>query len=185
MNVAGLTDNASCRRKYLGRLIALAQAAKSRQAGLVDVKKIGISLQSSIRRGWYFGSQAFREELLRLAGDDLEAKMSKKADGYGGAQMQAHSAARARQILCSGLKLFNLESKDLAGIPCNDYRKLVMAEAIQSETVMRLDWIRDVLKMGARAYCSQLITKQKSRLKYSSDLREKRRKLLNIDISID
>jgi len=60
-----------------------------------------------------------------------------------------------------------------------------MAEAIQSETVMRLDWIRDVLKMGARAYCSQLITKQKSRLKYSSDLREKRRKLLNIDISID
>ena len=185
LSVAGLTDNASGRRKYLERLVTQVQAAKPRQAGLVNVKELGLSLQSSIRRGWYFGSQAFREELLRLAGDELEAKMLKKADGYCGAQMQAHSEMRARQIVASGLKLFKLEANALARIPCNDYRKLVIAEAIRSETVMRLDWIRDVLKMGARAYCSQLIRLQKIRLKNSPELRANRNKLLNIDKTTD
>lgn len=185
MRVAGLTDNPGDRRKYLGRLIARAQAAKPRQAGLVNVKEMGISLQSSIRRGWYLGSQAFRDERLKLAGDELEAKKAKKADGYDGVQMQAHNELRARQILVAGMKLFNLEAQELARLRCNDDRKLVIAEAIHSETVMRLDWIRDVLKMGARAYCSQLIIRHKNRLQQSPELRASRRELLNIEINTD
>ncbi len=157
MSVAGMIDNAGGRRKYLERLIAQAKASEPRKAGLVNVKGMGLSLQSSIRRGWYFGSQEFREKLLRLSGDDLEAKKTKIADGYGGSQMHAHNELRARQIVAAGLILFNLEAKDLARLPCNDAHKLVIAEAVHSETVIRLDWIRAMLKMGAHAYCSQLI----------------------------
>ena len=70
MSVVGMPDNASGRRKYLERLVMQVRASKPRRAGLVDVNELGLSVQSSIRRGWYFGSQEFREKLLRLSGED-------------------------------------------------------------------------------------------------------------------
>ncbi len=66
------------------------------------------------------------------------------------------------------------DGQELAALPCNDERKLVIAEAIHAETAMRLDWIREVLKDGARAYCSQLIGHHKSRMKNSLELWAKR-----------
>lgn len=105
MSVVGMRDNASGRRKYLGRLAMQVQASKPRRAGLVNVKELGLSLLSSIRRGWYFGSQEFREKLLRLSGDDLAAKTAKTADGYGGSQMQeewSETRANTAGIAASG-----------------------------------------------------------------------------------
>ena len=61
----------------------------------------------------------------------------------------------------------------------------VIAEAIHSEPAMRLDWIRDELKMGARAYCSQLIGHHKSRMENTLELRAKKGELLKNDKTTD
>ena len=42
---------------------------------------------SALRRGWFFGSQEFREMLLKLAAKTLAGRAKRKADGYQGAEL--------------------------------------------------------------------------------------------------
>ncbi len=185
LSVYGLTDNGSGRREYLRHLCAAYDQARPKLAGLPAVKELGLSLQNCISRGWYFGSQIFGEQLLKMSGEDLAEKQTKRADGYYGAQLQDHGELRARGILSAGLKVFGLTESELIGLRNTDYRKLLLAEAIRAETALGLDWIRSALNMGDRSYCSHLIQRQKHCLKNSPKLRAIRDKLLDITRILD
>ena len=70
--MAGLPDTAAGRRRYIERLETLVDWSKPTEAGKVLWE--GQSLQSTLRRGWYFGSEAFREKLLdRLGREGLDS----------------------------------------------------------------------------------------------------------------
>ena len=60
----GLKDNAAGRRRFLERLELRVQEESARCCGARTPE--GQSLQSTLRRGWYFESQGFRERLLAL-----------------------------------------------------------------------------------------------------------------------
>ena len=115
----------------------------------------------------------------------MAEKQAKRADGYYGAQLQDHGALRARGILSAGLKVFGMTESELLGLRNTDYRKLLLAEAIRSETALGLDWIRSALNMGDRSYCSHLIHWQKRCLKNSPKLRSIRDKLIDITRILD
>ncbi len=61
---AELEDSTKGRRTYLERLENLIDWSQPDSAGRILRK--GQSLQSTLKRGWYFGTQDFREKLLAL-----------------------------------------------------------------------------------------------------------------------
>ncbi len=59
-DVNGLQDNAAGRRKFLQALVWRAGLEEAEKAGLTEIEEQG--LQATLRRGWYFGNQEFREK---------------------------------------------------------------------------------------------------------------------------
>ena len=59
-----IKDTPAGRRNYLERLETLTDWSKSNEAGRVLWE--GQSLQSTLKRGWYIGEQAFRNRLLEM-----------------------------------------------------------------------------------------------------------------------
>ena len=67
----GLKDDAAGRRAYLKHLEErVVQEGEKAGRGLPE----GQSLQSTLQRGWMFGSEAFKEKVLKLAGKALELR---------------------------------------------------------------------------------------------------------------
>ena len=61
------------------------------QVGAVYSERAGefeLAVHSALRRGWFFGSQEFREMLLKLAAKTLAGRAKRKADGYQGAEFK-------------------------------------------------------------------------------------------------
>ncbi len=57
----------------------------------------GMSLQATFRRGWYFGSEAFREKLLKALGREAGGLADKRRSGYTGAQTRDHGVTEAER----------------------------------------------------------------------------------------
>ena len=61
--------------------------------------KRDLAVHSALRRGWFFGSQQFREMPSKLAAKRLAERAKRKADGYQGVDMRDHGERRAKRIL--------------------------------------------------------------------------------------
>jgi REP element-mobilizing transposase RayT len=175
----GLRDTVRGRRAYLDGLEAVVRAQGAKRAGLVDPKSMpGSSLQTTVRRGWYFGSEAFKERMLeRLKGQKSPARRGPE-DGYHGEQRRDHGEARARRIVQSGCETLGIERESLLAAKANHKAKLLIAELIATETSMRLDWVRAMLGMGSRGNCCRLIAAQRRRLPESKSLQRARARIL-------
>ncbi|CAN5493962.1 hypothetical protein BH23VER1_BH23VER1_24090 [soil metagenome] len=140
----GQTDSASGRRRYLTHLESrVAEEAERAGTALPD----GQSLQSTLRRGWFFGSEEFRERVLKFAAATMGSKVG-KPDYAASSEMRSHGVGRAEAILEAGLRETDLHGADLAKIPKTDPRKCLVALVIKSETTVPLSWIADRLCMG-------------------------------------
>ena len=80
----------------------------------------GQSLQSTFRRGWYFGSEAFREKLLKLLGKDGLDLGADRQKGYNGPQTRDHGKVEARRIIGLAEEEFGLRGSDWAGLKKGD-----------------------------------------------------------------
>jgi len=110
-----------------------------------------LAVHSALRSGWFFGSQEFRERLLKLATKTLTGRAKRKADGYQGADLRDHGERRAERILEAGLEHFGVSRKELRSAAKGDWRKGLLAALIQKETTVRLDWISESMRMGERS----------------------------------
>lgn len=162
---AGLRDSASGRQRFLTGLEERARQEKA-EAGLSEIE--GQSLQSTLRRGWYFGSQAFGERLRGLAGTKLDKKRANPS--YRGPEMREHGEARAHDILARGLEILEMKEKQLSALPKNDWRKVLIALAVKRETSVKLSWVSEKLSMGTTSGVSRYTATMAERL-------EKERKL--------
>jgi len=68
-----------------------------------------------------------------------------------------HGLDRARQMLEAGLEELGLSEAELADLRKGDWRKGLIGWLIRSETVVGLDWIRQLLRMGDRSYCCRVV----------------------------
>ena len=104
--VTGCKDTPSGRRKFLEMLESRVDWKNPGQAGAVysdGEAKPDLAVYSTLRRGWFFGSQEFREMLLKFAAKKLAGRAKRKADGYQGAELRDHGKRRAERILQAGL----------------------------------------------------------------------------------
>ena len=63
--------------------------------------------QAALRRGWYFGNQAFCERLLKIAVGALKKKA--RNPNYQGKELRDHGEKRAEEIVNMGLRLTGLK----------------------------------------------------------------------------
>ncbi len=167
------------RKKYLERLDRRVVQEGAESAGLVDVESLpGLTLQATLRRGWYFGSEQFKERMLGFLEDGGRAAKQAPADGYAGAQRRDHGLAHARKILEGGCRTLGLDVNALRLRKAADKDKVMLAELIASQTSVPLDWLCEALKMGSRGHCSRLINAQRRRLLGNRVLNEQKTRLL-------
>jgi REP-associated tyrosine transposase len=140
---------------------------KPSHAGLsfpVGDGKPDLEIHSALRRGWLFGFQAFRERMLRFLARNLALGGKRREDGYRGAEIRDHDIQRADSIIAVGCKTLKVSLEKLQRGAKSDWRKTLLAELVQSQTVMSLEWIRGTLNMGDRSTCCRLIRQARQEL---------------------
>jgi hypothetical protein len=95
-----------------------------------------------IRRGWCYGEEAFRRELLWQAARQL-------GEHHYGAERQETAEAKAERIVAEGLEKAGWEEADVGRFAKGDPVKTGLAARLRQETTMTLKWICERLKMGA------------------------------------
>ncbi len=140
----GEKDNARGRRAY--RAVMEKRSAEERKGGEQEKGNL-----EALRRGWYFGSEQFRQQML----ESVAGAARKPA----GPILAAHNEEEARRLIAGGLAAVGLAGGDLKAIAKGDPRKIAIAAVVKRRTIMGNEWISRQLEMGAAArvssYCSE------------------------------
>lgn len=97
-----------------------------------------------MRRGWCFGEEQFRAELL-------EQMSSKMGPHHGGAARAETALAKGQRLLGEELQKRGWDEAELERRRKGDEQKIQMAQRLRKETTMTWDWIADQLHMGVGA----------------------------------
>ena len=165
---AGCRDSPGGRRQYLIELDKRIPWDSSRDAGLVGIE--GQSMNSTLKRGWFFGSQAFKEVLMKKAADFLGGKEGN--ENYHGFEMVDHSEQVAEEIVAKGMRELGLTTADLKNLKKNDWRKAIIAFAARKNTVVPLAWLSARLEMGTVAGVSRSVREISGRLDYDRKVQQ-------------
>ena len=172
LSVTGCKDTPGGRREFLEMVESRVDWKNPGEAGAAYSEREGefeLAVHSALRRGWFFGSQEFREMLLKLAAKTLAGRAKRKADGYQGAELRDHGERRAERILQAGLEHFGVSREELRSAAKADWRKGLVASLIQKETTVRLDWISQKLSMGERSSCCRTIRRTREVMQRRKD----------------
>ena len=123
------------------RLAEALEASRAAEAG-ADYKPI--------RRGWFFGDKALKEELL--------AQVGAQAGGWHyGEELRESDEMKAERIVVEELKSRRWEASELSERRKGDEGKLAIARRLREETTMTMAWIAERLKMGTKTHLSHLL----------------------------
>jgi REP element-mobilizing transposase RayT len=155
----GLEDTVGGRRALRLRIERRMAEEAGVDCGRAEIA--GQSLQSTLLRGWCYGSESFREHLLERAGELLgQRRQSRK--NYHGDEVKSHGESEARALLASGLAEAGIQAADLPRLLKSDPRKVIIATQIRRRTAMPLVWIAQHLHMGTSSNVSQACRRQSS-----------------------
>ncbi len=120
-----------------------------------------------VRRGWFWGSEAFRDRVLDW--------MEKKRPGNGAKVRrehtdQDHGERQAERIIEEMIDLLGVSEADLLSQCKGDWRKRVIAHRVRAETSVTLGWLARRLRMGSEGHLSR-VAKTLSDLEGHSGLR--------------
>ena len=103
-----------------------------------------------LRRGWCFGEESFRAELLGQMSDQIGAQ-------HGGSERREAATAKAERLLSEELEQRGWTDEELARRRKADGEKLDIAERLRSETTMTWAWIAGHLQMGTAGYAANTL----------------------------
>jgi hypothetical protein len=118
--VAGCQDDAEGRKEFLRELERSVDWGDPTQAGLVfssEERRPELSVHAALRRGWFFGSQAFRENLMAKLKVKLEEGGRRSANGYHGPEIKDHGHEVAERLATAGCGYFGRRDEDLGALP--------------------------------------------------------------------
>lgn len=162
----GCPDTALGRRRLVERLDQRALNEPVKFCGVPLTPADADARDSHLRRGWYWGSQAFAEEVRQLAGKLLHAAKSR---GYTTAAVRrAHGEAEAGRLLAGGLKAAGIPQEDLAMTKGADPRKAVIAKLLRKRTTVSQDWLAKRLHLISAANAGMVVRREIPRRKLSS-----------------
>lgn len=102
---------------------------------------------NALRRGWCFGEETFRAELLEQMSGQIGAQ-------HGGSERQETAMAKAERLLTEELRRRRWNNQELARRRKADEEKLEIAKRLRSETTMTWAWIASHLQMGTAGYAA-------------------------------
>jgi REP element-mobilizing transposase RayT len=114
-----------------------------------------------IRRGWFFGDEALKAELLAQASEKVGAQ-------HYGADRQESGEAKAERVALEELAKLGWTEADLAQRRKGDPGKVRIARRLRRETMMTLAWIAGRLRMGAWTYVSNLLRAEPAAVAHNS-----------------
>lgn len=104
----------------------------------------------ALRRGWFYGDEEFRQELL--------AQMAEKVGpSHSGAERQESGQERAERIVREEMKRLGWREKALEERRKGDAGKVRMARRLRAETTLGLKEIAARLRMGSWSYVANLL----------------------------
>lgn len=104
-----------------------------------------------IRRGWFFGTNSFRRELL-------EQTSERVGEHHYAGERLANGEEKARRILDAELKRLGWGDADLRERRKGDPEKVRIARRLRQETIMTLKWVAQELHKGAWTNVSNLLS---------------------------
>ena len=150
LEILGERDTATGRRRYLEGLDDRARQETSRKLGVVEIE--GQTLQSTLRRVWYWGSQAFREALLERFGPQMREKAKAYRTVRSSGQLQDSAKRDVKNILRSGKAALGLTDEMIAHPKRlrGDLRRSAIAWAIWTRTSgVTQQWIAEELNLSS------------------------------------
>jgi REP element-mobilizing transposase RayT len=157
--MAQCPDTAAGRRRFVAHLDQRAHEEGSRGAGVIVPEND--RRRSHLRHGWYWGSQAFAEAMLKLAERAVTSRTNRTYRS--GAISRAHDEREAKRLLSEGLAAAGLEKEALGRLPGSDVRKTALANLLLERTVARQSWIAERLAMRSAANVSQQVRRYRIR----------------------
>jgi REP element-mobilizing transposase RayT len=115
-----------------------------------------------VERGWYVGSEEFREELLASASGRLGAS-------HYGAERREEQEAKASRLLREEMARLGWDAAALRQAGKGDERKVRMAARLRKETTMSLKWVAQHLAMGSWTHVSNLLAARKKQESLKSE----------------
>jgi REP-associated tyrosine transposase len=103
-----------------------------------------------LRRGWYFGDDALKQELLAAVSE-------KSGQWHYGEAVQESAQNRAERIVAEELKKRKWTEQALESRRKGDVAKLAIALRLRRETTVTLRWIAERLRMGTRTHLAHLL----------------------------
>lgn len=150
-----LPDTTVGRRKMVERLDRRAVSEEVKQCGVPPQDAEVDARASHLRRGWYWGTQAFGEALRKAAAAVVREKKP-KARGYRADHHVArHGEREAEAWLKTGLRAAGIKAGELERLKGSDPRKLMLADHLWRRTVVSQEWLAEKLAMKSAANVSQ------------------------------
>ena len=125
---------------------------------------------AKIRRGWCFGEEAFRNQMIKALDGVMEGN---RRDSFVGDEMKRHDMLEAERLLRRGLAQLKLSFSELETLKKCDPRKKVMAWLVRKNTSVKNEWISEKVCMGCASKMSlyvREVAESKTGILY--DLRE-------------
>jgi REP element-mobilizing transposase RayT len=107
-------------------------------------------LVRKIERGWCYGSEEFRQELLA----QMETSFGRH---HAGSEKQESAQAKAERIVTEELQRRKIALEELEQLKKANPLKLKIALRLRQETTMTWDWIAHHLFMGVGAYAANSV----------------------------
>ncbi|NOU35650.1 MAG: transposase [Kiritimatiellaceae bacterium] len=137
----GLKDTPNGRRSYREtverRILEMRNSAKPWQTD---------ENWSHIRRGWCFGDDMFRKEIVDHLGGMLKVT---RRESFSGTDVRRHDEAEAERLISLGMRVLRLTEKNLTEQKKGSPEKYALAWLVRRRTGVRNDWIKNRLQMGA------------------------------------
>ena len=150
-----LVDTVAGRRAMVERLDKRAVSEEIKSCGVPPQTEEVDQRASHLRRGWYWGTQAFGEAMRKL-GQKLLQKAAPVSRAYQKHELvREHGERQAEAWLARGLKAGGLKPGSLAQVKGSDPRKVLLADLLWRRTVVSQEWLAEKLVMRSAANVSQ------------------------------
>ena len=163
----GLDDTTAGRRQMVERLDRRAVQETAAKCGVPLLAEEVDARCSHLRRGWYWGTQAFGTALLEGVGKWIATKSAR--DYRSSSVRKAHDQQQAERWLKQGVKRLGLTLADLRRMKATDPRKASLARLLWDGTTVSQSWIADRLNMSSAANVSQVLRRTR-RMKMPMEL---------------
>ena len=176
MELFGWRDTAANRRRFVERLDGRMIDEAAGRCGLSEID--GQTLNSSLRRGWYWGSEEFKESmLLRLealaAARQKVGKQLPAGHSYTGGELHKdHNVQQAERIIARAVTHFGLSggsAEVFAVLAHGDLGGVAVAWAICRNTTLPQSWIAGRLALGSAGNVSERVRRFKLIASHSLD----------------